>query len=655
MTKKLLTIAIAAIAFIFSANAQTIVSTTPTNRNALLEEFTGRNCGYCPDGHLIANQIAAQHPGRFWSINIHAGGFSPTTYPNLNTSDGNIIHNYFNISGYPCGTVNRNSRVPSDRGSWSGQVNNVLSQSSCVNIGAIAIINPETRMLHVDVELYYTANSTASTNKLSVALLQNNILGSQSGGSSNPSQWINGQYNHMHIFRDMITGTWGDVVDATTEGSFHQFSYDYEIPESIGNPNGVDVVLEDLQILVWVAQDNLQVITANEAMLFISDGSSELNPHIASTSQSSEIECSNALNINTSIINIGTVDITSLTVYYDFNNVSIEQNVDCYIAPNALFSIPFTIPVSEGVEDVNITITKANGSNLEFNEGLYKIMNVNAYQGYAGSGDEIVVKIWHDKYGQQVTWKLFNSVGDVVEQGGPYSQLPGTSTRLQQKNITIESSDCYRFEIYDSNGDGINNGNGEGHYQIEDAEGNIIFERDGVFASSESTDFHASPSAQTYVTINPTVTPADAGTVVGAGDYIEGTKVALFANPNAGKSFVNWVITTPEGEVTHAEQLLILEDVTAATTSNIVANFSEYQGVESFGSDIELYPNPAKDVLSISNIDNVGQVMIYNMQGQIVMNGEVSNNINISHLPKGMYIVKLISEQGSAVKKFIKE
>lgn len=655
MTKKLLTIAIAAIAFIFSANAQTIVSTTPTNRNALLEEFTGRNCGYCPDGHLIANQIAAQHPGRFWSINIHAGGFSPTTYPNLNTSDGNIIHNYFNISGYPCGTVNRNSRVPSDRGSWSGQVNNVLSQSSCVNIGAIAIINPETRMLHVDVELYYTANSTASTNKLSVALLQNNILGSQSGGSSNPSQWINGQYNHMHIFRDMITGTWGDVVDATTEGSFHQFSYDYEIPESIGNPNGVDVVLEDLQILVWVAQDNLQVITANEAMLFISDGSSELNPHIASTSQSSEIECSNALNINTSIINIGTVDITSLTVYYDFNNVSIEQNVDCYIAPNALFSIPFTIPVSEGVEDVNITITKANGSNLEFNEGLYKIMNVNAYQGYAGSGDEIVVKIWHDKYGQQVTWKLFNSVGDVVEQGGPYSQLPGTSTRLQQKNITIESSDCYRFEIYDSNGDGINNGNGEGHYQIEDAEGNIIFERDGVFASSESTDFHASPSAQTYVTINPTVTPADAGTVVGAGDYIEGTKVALFANPNAGKSFVNWVITTPEGEVTHAEQLLILEDVTAATTSNIVANFSEYQGVESFGSNIEIYPNPVKDVLHISDINNVNEVVIFNMQGQIVMNGEISNSINISHLPKGMYIIKMTSAQGSAVKKFIKE
>ena len=64
----------ALLAFSFSLKAQQYVSTEPANRNVILEEFTGRNCGYCTDGHRIANELMAAHPGRLWAINIHAGG-----------------------------------------------------------------------------------------------------------------------------------------------------------------------------------------------------------------------------------------------------------------------------------------------------------------------------------------------------------------------------------------------------------------------------------------------------------------------------------------------------------------------------------------------------------------------------------------------------
>lgn len=71
----------------FAAKAQQYVSTEPANRNVIIEEFTGRNCGYCPDGHRIANEIMANNPGRVWAINVHAGGYAPTSYPNFNNSD----------------------------------------------------------------------------------------------------------------------------------------------------------------------------------------------------------------------------------------------------------------------------------------------------------------------------------------------------------------------------------------------------------------------------------------------------------------------------------------------------------------------------------------------------------------------------------------
>jgi hypothetical protein len=56
--------------------AQLPVSTTPSNKNIVLEEFTGIHCGYCPDGHTVANTIYNNNPGRVVLINIHSGSFA---------------------------------------------------------------------------------------------------------------------------------------------------------------------------------------------------------------------------------------------------------------------------------------------------------------------------------------------------------------------------------------------------------------------------------------------------------------------------------------------------------------------------------------------------------------------------------------------------
>ena len=93
----------------FTMNAQQYVSTEPANRNVILEEFTGRNCGYCPDGHLIANNIMANNPGRVWAINVHSGSYAPTSYPNFNTSCSATILGGFSVSGFPSGVVNRST------------------------------------------------------------------------------------------------------------------------------------------------------------------------------------------------------------------------------------------------------------------------------------------------------------------------------------------------------------------------------------------------------------------------------------------------------------------------------------------------------------------------------------------------------------------
>ncbi len=70
-----------------------------------------------------------------------------------------------------------------------------------------------------------------------------------------------------------------------------------------------------------------------------------------------------------------------------------------------------------------------------------------------------------------------------------------------------------------------------------------------------------------------------------------------------------------------------------------------------------IYPNPVDDYLYISTNEAVKEIHIYNMLGMTVYqtakyNG---NSINVSELNNGMYLMKVITENGESVKRFIKK
>ena len=239
----------------FIENLGLYVSMLPEYRNVILEEFTGRNCGYCPDGHRIANEIAAENPDRFWPINVHAGNYALTSYPNLNTPDGTTIHDGFSISGYPSGVINRSTSNAIDRGYWYDYTYDQLYQTAECNIAGVVEIDSIARTATITVEIYYTGSSNYAENYLTVAMLQDSIFGSQAdNGGYNPAQWVDGQYVHMHALRDIITEAWGDPITTTTEGSFITRTFTYQIPETIGDPNGVEVDLNNIYFLAWVTE-----------------------------------------------------------------------------------------------------------------------------------------------------------------------------------------------------------------------------------------------------------------------------------------------------------------------------------------------------------------------------------------------------------------
>ena len=369
--KKFTFLMCAVFACLLQVNAQQFVSTDPQNRNAVIEEFTGRNCGYCPDGHVIANQIVHSNPGRVWAVNIHAGGYAPTSYPNFNTGVSTTICNGFQVTGFPAGVVNRSTAQAQGRGSWQSLTNQQLQQAAECNVAGQVVINPVTRLAKITVEVYYTANSASANNYLTIVMLQDSIWGSQSGGSSNPDQYVNGQYCHMHILRDAITADWGDEIAPTTAGTLITKEYVYEIPASIGSPNGVEVDLENILFLAYVEEKQQgatyrPILNVNE--LTMTQGTEEaIYPIISNVAAASGISCSTTRTLKLDLVNGGLDELTSLKYQVKVGNAEpVEFTWEGSIASYQGSSIEIDVEIPFGTHTVEVSIVEANGTAYEF-------------------------------------------------------------------------------------------------------------------------------------------------------------------------------------------------------------------------------------------------------------------------------------------------
>ncbi len=70
-----------------------------------------------------------------------------------------------------------------------------------------------------------------------------------------------------------------------------------------------------------------------------------------------------------------------------------------------------------------------------------------------------------------------------------------------------------------------------------------------------------------------------------------------------------------------------------------------------------IYPNPFNDFLNINGFENFANVRIYNLHGKEMINCSISVNetIPVSSLPKGLYVVRVKSNEGEFSTKLLKE
>ena len=247
------------------------VSTERQTRNVILERFAGVRMGYERSADEIATGLHFETNGRVIPIAIHAGGLaSPFPgIPDFRTPFGDKILEEANTTAFPSGMINRAAfigkgingglAIGMGRQHWEETSRLILKDTSSVNIGGRATYDTTTRQLHIDVELYYLEDETR-TNMLNIALLQDRITAYQSQEGS--------FYEHRHMLRHLLTGQWGAEIPEShrQKGRVHIFSFDYIVPPDYNGPDlsnqgGGVVVPEDLELVVFVARGQTNIIT----------------------------------------------------------------------------------------------------------------------------------------------------------------------------------------------------------------------------------------------------------------------------------------------------------------------------------------------------------------------------------------------------------
>jgi type IX secretion system substrate protein/SprB-like repeat protein len=197
------------------------------------------------------------------------------------------------------------------------------------------------------------------------------------------------------------------------------------------------------------------------------------------------VNCASSLPATLVLTNFGTETLTSTTIEIELNSV-MQPSIAWTgtLASGDSEIIPITLDnLLNGSNSVIASTSLPNGEvdEMMINDSFTRNFDV------ITNGVTITLELLTDNYPGETTWDLFDPMGNLIYSGGPYS----SQATLFEEDFCLDPDLCYTFTIYDSYGDGICCGFGQGNYTIVDEQGNPLLSSTGEFGDEETNEFCA--------------------------------------------------------------------------------------------------------------------------------------------------------------------
>ncbi len=212
-------------------------------RNILLEEFSTAQCGFCPDGDVIAARIVRDHPSVIW-VTHHAGfGIDSMTAPFSNTIAGAFV----NFA--PSGVIDRVAypkhvapyeNLGNMRSKWDSVIVAHLGDEQYASLHITSTYHAGSARLECNVDVAFSTVPPAGDLRVNLFIVEDSIIGLGRGydqtnyynstaghpfrGAGDP---IIG-YAHHRVVSAIPTGAWGaaGIIPSTpVPGQIYSYSW----------------------------------------------------------------------------------------------------------------------------------------------------------------------------------------------------------------------------------------------------------------------------------------------------------------------------------------------------------------------------------------------------------------------------------------------
>ena len=665
-------------------NAQTIVSTSPENKKAIVEKLTGINCNYCPCADVIVDNAIAENPDNVILVKIHEGPFATpgVGQPDFRTAYGDALAAQAQTTGTnPSVVVNRhvfpsyastgnNTGISGCYNNGAGgpaldsppsyAIDEILLEPSYLNVAANATVDYTSSTLTVNTEIYYTGDSPLSTNFLQIALLQDNTIAYQAGSSLAPG---GNDFVHNSRLVDFITGQWGEAINTTSTGSFVERTHTYTIPSDY---NGVTTVLNDLKVVVYVTESEQEVISGNRANMQIIYGVPYNLSVDSIDGPESPAILTDSESVTATVSNVGDNDVTNfqMTLEVDGVVVATEDFTGTLASGESTqFTFATTYDFSEG-GDYNVTVS----INFEQDEDLSNNSVSQVVTCVAGGDcpDEYELPIvWRENFECYDPFAIDNIEGwTIIDNDGGTTwgangvdfaneSYVGAGIIFNYPLATPVGGDVSVWNTYEGNQGLYFFASGANATTIPNDDWMISpeFSMDGV--TSPILSFWAKSLTDAYglerfqIGVGTTTNPSDF-TIITTGSYVE---------PPTQWTQYQYDLSAYEGQNIRIAIHYVSNDAFVLMMDNFVIEGT--LGISDNSSlEMSLYPNPTdQNYVTIETpISGSKEIEVFDLLGKKVIDvNSSSNQLDISKLNSGVYLVRVTIENQSSTTKLIVE
>ena len=419
----------------------------PPHRLVLFEEFTNTSCDPCAEFSPSFDALIYNRMGDMVAITYHYNFPSPQDPFYLANPDEVMARAaYYDVTGVPSLRVNGEHA-----GAWGYEeyldfyVDGAGAIAEKVSLLTEASINADNE-LTVNVSVSPLGITDGSDLRLYVAAVEERV------------EWDtpapNGERSWNYVMRKLLPDAQGQPLEAElTQVTPYQYAFTWPVK------NYTDE--QELGIVTFV-QNNTTKEILGTVYTPRPNGHAQ-NAKILRVENMPERICTPEFTCNLVVRNTGSEPLTSATLNVSVNGTVQQTPWTGNLEPLEIATLrtpaftDFTLS-GDKANDVELWLSNLNGADVETAHKNYTLTNAVSAQ------NKVRLTIMTDQKPEEITWTVTNSAGDVVCQGGPYTE----ARKKQVIDLPLDVDDCYLLEFEDEGGDGITGDSGRGYYMLHE-------------------------------------------------------------------------------------------------------------------------------------------------------------------------------------------